>query len=121
MHRLNVGHNRMVALRPSYKALPSMRVKPMSSFNRPSPVPLGDKKAQEEFQELVRKKHDSGFVAADASAKEVEEAMLHPDTRRKPKPEFEGDKNPKTGEIGGPKNEPVKHGDWSFGGRVTDF
>lgn len=40
------------------------------------------------------------------------------------KPEFEGDKNPKTGEIGGPKNEPLRwgaNGDWSFGGRVTDF
>lgn len=39
-------------------------------------------------------------------------------------PEFEGDKNPKTGEIGGPKNEPLRwgpEGDWSFNGRVTDF
>ncbi|KAJ9143452.1 hypothetical protein NKR23_g6543 [Pleurostoma richardsiae] len=39
-------------------------------------------------------------------------------------PEFEGDKNPKTGEIGGPKNEPLRwgsKGDWSYNGRVTDF
>lgn len=39
-------------------------------------------------------------------------------------PEFEGDKNPKTGEIGGPKNEPLRWGaggDWSYNGRVTDF
>lgn len=36
-------------------------------------------------------------------------------------PEFEGDKNPKTGEIGGPKQDPLRHGDWSFNGRVTDF
>lgn len=36
-------------------------------------------------------------------------------------PEFEGDVNPKTGEIGGPKQDPIKHGDWSFNGRVTDF
>ncbi|KAL2134385.1 hypothetical protein VTI74DRAFT_304 [Chaetomium olivicolor] len=39
-------------------------------------------------------------------------------------PEFEGDKNPKTGEVGGPKNEPLRWGsggDWSFNGRVTDF
>lgn len=35
--------------------------------------------------------------------------------------EFEGDKNPKTGEIGGPKQDPTRHGDWSFNGRVTDF
>lgn len=35
--------------------------------------------------------------------------------------EFEGDVNPKTGERGGPKQDPLKHGDWSFNGRVTDF
>ncbi|EPE30538.1 hypothetical protein GLAREA_03505 [Glarea lozoyensis ATCC 20868] len=52
---------------------------------------------------------------------------LHPDIRRGAKPEFEGDKNPKTGEVGGPKNEPLrwgsdeKRGDWSYNGRVTDF
>lgn len=39
-------------------------------------------------------------------------------------PEFEGDTNPVTGEVGGPKNEPLRcgsAGDWSFNGRVTDF
>ncbi|KAI1204471.1 DUF1674-domain-containing protein [Annulohypoxylon truncatum] len=39
-------------------------------------------------------------------------------------PEFEGDVNPKTGEVGGPKNEPLRWGpggDYSFNGRVTDF
>ncbi|KAH6621633.1 hypothetical protein B0J18DRAFT_433007 [Chaetomium sp. MPI-SDFR-AT-0129] len=39
-------------------------------------------------------------------------------------PEFEGDVHPKTGEVGGPKNEPLRWGsggDWSFNGRVTDF
>lgn len=52
---------------------------------------------------------------------------LHPDIRRGAKPEFEGDVNPKTGEVGGPKNEPLrwgsteKSGDWSYNGRVTDF
>jgi hypothetical protein len=52
---------------------------------------------------------------------------LHPDIRRGAKPEFEGDINPKTGEIGGPKNEPLRwgstgeRGDWSYNGRVTDF
>jgi hypothetical protein len=52
---------------------------------------------------------------------------LHPDIRRGAKPEFEGDVNPKTGEIGGPKNEPLRwgstgeRGDWSYNGRVTDF
>ncbi|KAL4924425.1 succinate dehydrogenase assembly factor 4 [Aspergillus undulatus] len=49
---------------------------------------------------------------------------LHPDAKQGLKPEFEGEKNPKTGEIGGPKNEPLRwgaSGDWSYGGRVTDF
>jgi len=51
-------------------------------------------------------------------------AELHPDVRRGAKPEFEGDTNPKTGEVGGPKNEPLRWGeksDWSYNGRVTDF
>ncbi|KAL1896005.1 hypothetical protein Cpir12675_002982 [Ceratocystis pirilliformis] len=40
------------------------------------------------------------------------------------KPEFDGDRNPATGEVGGPKNEPLRWGsksDWSFNGRATDF
>jgi len=52
---------------------------------------------------------------------------LHPNMRRGAPPEFEGDVNPKTGEVGGPKNEPLRwgsgegRGDWSYNGRVTDF
>ncbi|KAF2273307.1 DUF1674-domain-containing protein [Westerdykella ornata] len=49
---------------------------------------------------------------------------VHPNLRRGAPPEFEGDVNPKTGEIGGPKNEPLRwgaQGDWSYNGRVTDF
>lgn len=49
---------------------------------------------------------------------------LHPDVRRGVQPEFEGERNPKTGETGGPKNEPLRWGagvDWSYNGRVTDF
>jgi len=49
---------------------------------------------------------------------------LHPDIRQGAKPEFEGDVNPKTGEVGGPKTEPLRwggDGDWSYNGRVTDF
>ena len=49
---------------------------------------------------------------------------LHPNVRRGAKPEFEGDRNPKTGEVGGPKNDPLRWGgdvDWSYNGRVTDF
>ncbi len=49
---------------------------------------------------------------------------LHPNIRRGAPPEFEGDINPKTGEVGGPKNEPLRWGnagDWSYNGRATDF
>ena len=49
---------------------------------------------------------------------------LHPDVRRGARPEFEGEINPKTGEVGGPKNEPliwVGKADWSYNGRDTDF
>jgi hypothetical protein len=49
---------------------------------------------------------------------------LHPNVRRGAPPEFEGDVNPKTGEVGGPKNEPLRWGaagEWSYNGRTTDF
>jgi hypothetical protein len=49
---------------------------------------------------------------------------LHPHVRRGAAPEFEGERNPKTGEIGGPKVEPLRwggNGDWSYNGRVSDF
>ncbi|KAI9281287.1 hypothetical protein BC943DRAFT_330081 [Umbelopsis sp. AD052] len=83
-----------------------------SSMNRPAPLPLGDKKKQQEMLDLIRKKQ---------AEMESSSSEMHPDTYKKPEPEFEGSVNPKTGEVNGPKNEPLKHGDWSFGGRVTDF
>lgn len=57
-----------------------------------------------------------------ANVKEGEE--LHPNVRRGAPAEFQGDTNPKTGEVGGPKNEPLRWGnggDWSYNGRVSDF
>ena len=49
---------------------------------------------------------------------------LHPNVRRGAAPEFQGNRNPNTGEVGGPKNDPLRWGnggDWSYNGRVTDF
>ncbi|EXJ95637.1 hypothetical protein A1O1_00759 [Capronia coronata CBS 617.96] len=49
---------------------------------------------------------------------------LHPNVVRGAEPEFEGDVNPKTGEVGGPKNEPLRWGpasEWTYNGRATDF
>lgn len=49
---------------------------------------------------------------------------LHPNVRRGARPEFDGETNPKTGEVGGPKNDPLRWGaagEWSYNGRTTDF
>ncbi|KAI1287175.1 hypothetical protein F5Y03DRAFT_380549 [Xylaria venustula] len=54
---------------------------------------------------------------------EANTAMSTP-LRKGAPPEFEGEVNPRTGEVGGPKNEPLRwgaKGDYSFNGRVTDF
>ncbi|KAI9332918.1 hypothetical protein DFJ73DRAFT_614888, partial [Zopfochytrium polystomum] len=82
-------------------------------FSRPGPIPLGDRAQQREFEELVKRgttftDHD---VTADASEK-------HPDAEKEPLRGWEGDKNPHTGEIGGPKGaEPTRYGDWERKGR----
>ncbi|MCJ1294821.1 putative mitochondrial protein, conserved [Xylographa carneopallida] len=68
---------------------------------------------------------DRDLAAVDARVRATGDGEeLHPDIRRGMQPEFEGERNPKTGEIGGPKNEPLRWGgnvDWSYNGRVTDF
>ncbi|PNS16948.1 hypothetical protein CAC42_4912 [Sphaceloma murrayae] len=68
---------------------------------------------------------NSGSVAAAPRvSNDGEGEELHPNIRRGAPPEFQGEKNPKTGEVGGPKNEPLRWGhggDWSYNGRVTDF
>ncbi|KAL6792881.1 hypothetical protein J3E68DRAFT_407650 [Trichoderma sp. SZMC 28012] len=69
----------------------------------------------------------SSSASASASANSVktdEGTTLNQGLFRGAPPEFEGDTNPKTGEVGGPKNEPLRwggEGDWSYNGRVTDF
>lgn len=67
--------------------------------------------------------NDVSFINARVKA-EGHGEELHPHIRRGAKPEFEGDVNPLTGEVGGPKNEPLRwghNGDWSYDGRCTDF
>jgi hypothetical protein len=67
---------------------------------------------------------DGVEVRIEGGAKIKEGEEFHPNMRRGAPPEFEGDVNPKTGEVGGPKNEPLRWGvggDWSYNGRVTDF
>lgn len=102
--------------------------KPPFAFGRgPAPPPL-PKEEQEIFEDLQRKSTGAFSTSQinqspDAEA-EAENAPSHPDTPKSVTPEFEGDKNPRTGEVGGPKNEPLRwgsDGDWSYRGRVTDF
>jgi len=89
--------------------------RPPSDYERPSPPRL-PKHLQEEFETLQRQAETSstGNIAEDGRE-------LHPDMRPPIQADFEGDRNPITGEIGGPKTEPTKYGDWSFGGRASDF
>lgn len=102
-------------MHPPFRRLPSRGL--ASALNRPSPPPL-PREQQREFEELQR--------AAQTPPAQADLA-LHPDARKPPKPDFEGDTNPLTGEQGGPKTEPVgkwveqDDGDWSFKGRVSDF
>ncbi|ORY58550.1 uncharacterized protein BCR38DRAFT_74408 [Pseudomassariella vexata] len=117
---------------------------PFSSFPAPPRLPADQ---QAEFERLQRSANtqepitasmsdspDVNFVEAlgdvasrDASGN-TQAATLGDVTnlplRKGAPPEFEGDTNPKTGEVGGPKNEPLRWGsggDWSYNGRVTDF
>lgn len=70
----------------------------------------GDEALRDEFDRRIKAQGDG--------------QELHPNVRRGAEPEFDGDTNPKTGEVGGPKNEPLRWGaagEWSYNGRTTDF
>lgn len=88
-----------------------------ANFSRPSPPPL-PASDQAEFDALLKANQTIGASPAIASPSED---LQHKDLRRGPKKDFEGDVNPKTGEMGGPKTDPFKAGDqdWQYGGRVT--
>ncbi|GAA5839240.1 hypothetical protein JCM5353_008546 [Sporobolomyces roseus] len=104
----------------SFSSLPPR----LGSFNRPAPPSLPPQQ-QREFEELIRRQSAPASKPIDGtthlSQPEEGELELHPDYRARPKAKFEGDRNPETGEVGGPKNEPLQHGDWSYGGKCTDF
>ncbi|KAF3394623.1 Succinate dehydrogenase assembly factor 4 [Penicillium rolfsii] len=104
--------------------------KPSFAFKHSPAPPRLPKEEQEIFEELQRQSTGAFSTPqvnqspqADAQP-EIQMNGIHPDAPQGLKPEFEGEKNPKTGEVGGPKNEPLRWGaggDWSYGGRVTDF
>ncbi|GAB7366846.1 hypothetical protein MBLNU230_g1017t1 [Neophaeotheca triangularis] len=73
----------------------------------------------DEAKDMLAQLRERAQLAAKGDGEE-----LHPNVRRGAPPEFEGERNPKTGEVGGPKNDPLRWGgeaDWSYNGRVTDF
>lgn len=110
---------------PKQSLVIQIREMSSSNLNRPSPPSL-PRELQREFEELQRHAQ-MPLSSPNLSHGEVEAQLsLHPDARKPLIPEFEGDINPKTGEQGGPKREPVgkwteNGGDWSFKGRVSDF
>ncbi|EIW67849.1 hypothetical protein TREMEDRAFT_32993 [Tremella mesenterica DSM 1558] len=87
------------------------------SFSRPGPPPLPPAD-QAEFDRLLKINSSIETSSVSDGKNELEE---HRDLRRGPKPDFQGEENPKTGERGGPKVDPFKSGDndWSYAGRVT--
>lgn len=110
----------------------------------PPRLPEEEQKIFEELQKrstgaFSQPVQDSKEATEQASAKELDQPdsipivkvnatgkgdELHPHMRRGAPPEFEGDVNPKTGEVGGPKNEPLRwgaSGEYSYNGRTTDF
>ncbi|CAN6613878.1 succinate dehydrogenase assembly factor 4, mitochondrial [Trichomonascus vanleenenianus] len=98
----------------------------------PSPPPL-PKEEQAEFERLQKLANTQAALDMTEEelqefAKDVDQARIikeaklatHPQFRQ-PYQDFEGEVNPETGEVGGPKQDPLRHGDYSFNGRVTDF
>ncbi|TGZ84195.1 hypothetical protein EX30DRAFT_338744 [Ascodesmis nigricans] len=123
---LRAGLRRTTPL-PLTAPIVSSTTRALSSLppSRPAPPRL-PKEQQEEFERLQKASTGAFSTSQSATttatgATEIDPEELHKDLRRGAKPEFEGEKNPKTGEIGGPKNDPLLHREWTFNGRATDF
>jgi hypothetical protein len=96
-----------------------------AAFNlreRPGPPRL-PKEEQEEYERLQRESTGAFQTSHTVTEQEIEvsESDVHKDLRKGAKPEFEGEVNPKTGEVGGPKNDPLRYSEWTYNGRATDF
>lgn len=113
---------------------------PRSSTSPTDPAPPTKNPTADDLPD-VQKNHPEASSSSSGSSSEANDMLeqlrararlaakgdgeeLHPNVRRGAPPEFEGERNPKTGEVGGPKNDPLRwggQGDWSYNGRVTDF
>lgn len=90
-----------------------------SPFTDPKPPSLPPED-QKEWEESMNRRQPT----SQESPHQESDLPLHPDARKPVTPDFEGDINPVTGEIGGPKKEPLPwgtNGEWTYGGRATDF
>jgi hypothetical protein len=77
----------------------------------PSPPALPPKE-QKEFISLINQSNSS-------PQDQNKNNQTHPDLRNLGPEEFQGDINPKTGEVNGPKRDPLKWpNEWGYGGRV---
>ena len=91
-----------------------------SIFNSPRP-PIMSSKEERAFIELQKT-----AAKENAERDEHRKQATTPQASSVSAPEtgslFKGEKNMKTGEIGGPKGlEPTRYGDWERSGRVYDF
>ena len=110
---------------------------PPSKFDFQPGPPRLPKEQQEEFEKLqsiansqiaIEEYNDQiAQQQAEGSTQEPKAPIVNSEigsfSSLKLVPDFEGEVNPKTGERGRPKQEPLKHtkDEWSFNGRVIDF
>ncbi|KAH0489919.1 hypothetical protein TgHK011_001410 [Trichoderma gracile] len=110
--------------RPSPPKLPAAQQAEFERLQRAAAVSSAFQETQQSAPPSTESlRHTSSPTNATAKDK-GDGTALNQGLFRGAKPEFEGDVNPKTGEVGGPKNEPLRwggNGDWSYNGRVTDF
>jgi len=82
--------------------------------------------------QVINKEGDKSSSRAEAQAETLkkktpigkldEQPTSHPAQEKEPLPAWPNNKNPHTGEVGGPKGpEPTRYGDWERKGRVSDF
>ncbi|SPO05608.1 uncharacterized protein DNG_08295 [Cephalotrichum gorgonifer] len=109
--------------RPALLRLPAARLPAARAYSTKKPAPPSPapprlpEKEQAEFEALLRAAQGKG--AQDVARGEEKDPFFE-----NAKPEFGGEVNPKTGEAGGPKTNPLRwgsEGDWSYNGKVTDF
>ncbi|KAL7944056.1 hypothetical protein V8C42DRAFT_327616 [Trichoderma barbatum] len=112
--------------RPSPPKLPADQQAEFERLQRAAAVSSAFQEASTQTQTPPSTESPRHTTTASATntVKTDDAASLNQGLFRGAPPEFEGDTNPKTGEVGGPKNEPLRwggDGDWSYNGRVTDF